>query len=160
MSISRCIRSWAEPYPALWDLGRPLLLAWAMPGYWVSHHAAVSARAALDVGESSLPVSNAAALRLPPGLFLAPGAGGGGGVVQLPQSPRPLPLTLAHGTPPTPAVTTGSLLLVTSVPQAPGLSEALACALAPPLWDPAQANPAPDSFSLHLLSTPAPSPQA
>lgn len=129
-----------------------------MLGYWVSHDATVSARAALDVGESSLPVSNAAALRLPPGLFLAPRGGGGG--VQLPQSPRPLPLTLAHGTPPTPAVTTGSLLLVTSVPQAPGLSEAPACALAPPLWDPAQANPAPDSSSLHLLSTPAPSPEA
>lgn len=77
------------------------------------------------------------------------------GVPQLPQSLRPLLLTLAHGTPPPPrhipAVTTGSLFLVTSVPEALGLSTALAWAATTSLLsgDPAQgAIPSlPSSFS-------------
>lgn len=64
------------------------------------------------------------------------------GVPQLPQSPRPLLLTLAHAPsplPPPPAVTTCSLLPVTSVPEAPGLSKALAPIASPPL--PTQLRP-------------------
>lgn len=50
----------------------PSLPAQAMRGHWVTHGATGSMGTALGAGKSSAPISNAAALRLPWGLFLAP----------------------------------------------------------------------------------------
>lgn len=81
------------------------LLVLAMWGHWVTQGTTVSTQPWMwgRIFSANFQCScSEAAPRFFPGTH---------GVPQLSQSPRPLLFTLAHGTPPTPAVTTGSLLL-------------------------------------------------